>query len=160
VTIIFRIVQVPGDAERHFPMKILPQGGESMSPLSVLPGRVRYETERLVGCREGSLLLAESLLAVNGVREASASHRTGRVLVKYDERCATRSDIEAHLGRTLQEVLNAAESEKAAPYLPRPDRSPGGAFSAGQFVMEMALHALLPAPLDLLLPAAATMLRR
>lgn len=131
-----------------------------MAPLSILPGRVRFETSRLVGCPEECILLEEALLSMPGVIEASASHRTGRLLVRFDESLVTRGDVEEGVGKALQA---AAAGERKTGAVPVRRKSPAGGAptsSAGQFVMEVALHALLPAPLDLLLPAAATVFRR
>ncbi len=132
-----------------------------MAPLSVLPGRVRFEASILIGCKEGCLLLEESMLSVQGVMEASASHRTGRVLVRFAESIVTRNDIEGYVRRALQAIATPGERETGVCSVRRKTPSRGVSSStAGQFVMEMALHALLPAPLDLLLPAAATVFRR
>ncbi|ADI86015.2 hypothetical protein KIP69_15875 [Geobacter sulfurreducens] len=128
-----------------------------MAPLSVLPGRVRFETCRLVGCEEECILLEESILSMHGVMEASASHRTGRVLVRFDEALVTRVDIEERLTRTLESVT-AGERRTGA--VPARRKNVDSGSSAGHFIVEMALHTLLPAPLDLLLPAAAAVLRR
>ena len=131
-----------------------------MAPLSVLPGRVRFESSSLIGCKERSLLLEDAVSSLNGVTEASASHRTGRVLVLFDEKLVNRGEIEAHLGQALQAVAERKERgdrlEQARPGASSRDSSSG----VGHFFMEMALHAFLPAPLDLLLPMAATGLRR
>jgi hypothetical protein len=131
-----------------------------MSPLSVLPGRVRYETNRLIGCKEESILFEESILASKGVLEASASYRTGRVLVRFDEKLANHGDIEVYLGRALQAAVAPGDQATTGAAARSRAVTPDSSFSAGQFVMEMALHAFLPAPLDLLLPAAATVFRR
>ena len=132
-----------------------------MAPLSVLPGRLRFEANGLIGNREGCLLLEESICSVQGVSEASASHRTGRVLVRFDESLVTRGEIEEHLGLALQEVAaRKGGGSESGPVrrgsLNRGPSSPG----VGHFIMEMALHAFLPAPLDFLLPMAATVSRR
>ncbi len=132
-----------------------------MAPLSVLPGRVRFEASILIGCKEGCLLLEESMLSVQGVIEASASHRTGRVLVRFDESTVTRSDIEEQVGRALQAISTPGDRKTGVCAVRWKAPSRGASSShAGNFVIEMALHALLPAPLDILLPAAATVLRR
>ena len=132
-----------------------------MAPLSVLPGRVRFETNSLVGNREGCLLLEESVLSKQGVVEVSASHRTGSVLVKFDESLVTRSDIEVYLEKALQVAAAEPMKKEAAPLsVTRKSPASGNSSHAGHFIMEVALHALLPAPLDFLLPVAATALRR
>ena len=133
-----------------------------MAPLSVLPGRLRFQTNSLIGSKEGCLLLEDSILSVQGVKEASASHRTGSVLVIFDESLITRSEIEKHLVSALQTV--AIQKEKGGlPQLQRSNparRASASSYGVGHFIMEMALHAFLPAPLDLLLPTAATVFRR
>ena len=135
--------------------------GISMAPLSVLPGRLRFETNSLIGSRNACLLLEDALMSVRGASETSASHRTGRVLVRFEESLVTCGEIEAHLGRALQAVV--MRQERGSEFSPvrrnaasRNASSPG----VGHFFMEMALHAFLPAPLDLLLPTAATVFRR
>ena len=132
-----------------------------MSPLSVLPGRVRYESNLLIGSREGSLLFEESILCAKGVLEASVSHRTGRILVRFDEKLVNQDDLEGYLGKALESAVNpgACEAARASARNTVPT-SEASSFSAGQFVMDLALHALLPAPLDLLFPAAASVFRR
>jgi len=132
-----------------------------MAPLSILPGRLRFETNSLIGSKHGCLVLEDSISSVQGVSEASASHRTGRVLVRFDESLVTRNEIEGHLGRALQAAV--MQKERGADCTPvrrsaayREESSSG----VGHFLMEMAIHAFLPAPLDLLLPTAATVFRR
>lgn len=132
-----------------------------MAPLSVLPGRVRFETNSLVGCREECLLLEEYMLSKQGVVDVAASHRTGRVLVKFDEGLVTRSDIEGYLEKALKAAADDPMKKEAAPLsVTRKSPASGNSSHAGHFVMEVALHALLPSPFDFLLPVAATALRR
>ena len=131
-----------------------------MAPLSVLPGRVRFESSRLIGWKEECLLLEESLRAMPGVSEASASSRTGRVLVRFNEDLISRPAIEEELTRAMQAVTDGTVKGKTAPVGRKAAAVGASSPSAGHFVMELALHTLLPAPLDLLLPAAATVFRR
>lgn len=130
-----------------------------MAPLSVLPGRVRFEAGILTGSEEGCDFVEGKMISLEGVIEASASHRTGRVLVRYDESLVTRSDIEGHMRSALQAVATPGEKE-AMVKSHRRRTSSRGVSGTGSFLMEMALHALIPAPLDLLFPAAATVFRR
>lgn len=123
-----------------------------MAPLSILPGRLRFEANCLIGSSKGCELLEESMSSLSGVSEVSASHRTGRVLVRFDEAAVSRTEIEGHLASALQTVSQLKDSGDLAPLRRAPsDRNES---SVGHFVMEMALHAFLPAPLDFLLPAA------
>lgn len=130
-----------------------------MAPLSVLPGRVRFESQCLIGKKQACLLL-EEVLSVHGVQESSASHRTGRILIRFDEKLISRDEIEKLLGRALKAVALQKECE-CKPSAPCRGSSASESNSGvGHLVMEMALHALLPGPLDLLLPVAATAFRR
>ncbi|WP_026840041.1 HMA2 domain-containing protein [Citrifermentans bremense] len=123
-----------------------------MAPLSVLPGRLRFEANCLTGRGKVCELLEESMRSLPGVSEVSASHRTGRVLVRFDEAAVSRTEIEGHLTSSLQTVSLHKENGDLAQL--RRISSDRNESSVGHFVMEMALHAFLPAPLDFLLPAA------
>lgn len=131
-----------------------------MAPLSVLPGRLRFEAGSLNGNQEGCLLVEDTLRSLPGVKEVSASHRTGRILVVFSEDVLPRCEIEAHLHGALKAAARVKEEGGALPQFRRNaaprEASHGG---VGHFVMEMALHAFLPAPLDLLLPTAAAFRR-
>lgn len=131
-----------------------------MAPLSVLPGRLRFESDSLVGNIGRCLLLEERLFSLHGVSEVASSHRTGRILVRFDESVVTRTEIEAHLDGALQAVALQKDRGAECSQVRRPAASRAAASGVGHFVMEMALHAFLPAPLDLLLPTAATAFRR
>jgi copper chaperone CopZ len=131
-----------------------------MAPLSVLPGRLRFEPDTLNGNQEGCLLVEESLRSLPGVKEVSASHRTGRVLVVFAEEVLPRNEIEAHLHGALKLAARAKVEGAALPQFRRNtatrEESQGG---VGHFIMEIAMHAFLPAPLELLIPAAAALRR-
>lgn len=127
-----------------------------MAPLSVLPGRLRFEAKCLISNGAGCDELEKSLLSLRGVTEISSSHRTGRVLIKFDENVVSRAAVEELLSEALrsagqqkQQALQNAASRRSS--------ARGDASGVGHFVMEMALHAFLPAPLDLLLPAATAL---
>lgn len=131
-----------------------------MAPLSVLPGRLRYEAKGLIANAEGCAMLEKNIQSLKGVSEISSSHRTGRVLVRFDEEVVSRCEIEAQLERALQEVHEQKESGTGLPAMRRSTTVRGdSSHGVGHFVMEMALHAFLPAPLDLLLPAASALRR-
>jgi hypothetical protein len=131
-----------------------------MAPLSILPGRLRFEAGSLNGNQEGCLLVEDALRSLPGVKEVTASHRTGRLLVVFAEEVVPRSEIEAHLHGALEAAAIAKEEGVTFPQLRRNtatrEASHGG---VGHFIMEMAMPAFLPAPLELLLPAAAALRR-
>ena len=103
------------------------------------------------------MICEDSLLSVKGVMEASANHRTGRVLVRFDEKAINRAELDSCLRKALEAAEESTERQAGLP----PQTTGGaGLFPTGRILMEMAVHALLPAPLDLILPAAMSMLRR
>ena len=130
-----------------------------MEPLSVLPGRVRLQPKGLTGCREGSQFLEERIRSVNGVKEVSASHRTGTVLVRFDEILLSRVKLESELKMALQDMAKP-DRNQAGYVIGNLNSRAASSYHAGHLMIEMALHLFLPPPLDLLLPAAATVFRK
>ncbi|WP_298433568.1 hypothetical protein [Geobacter sp.] len=81
--------------------------------------------------------------------------------MRFDEGIVTRSDIERHLEDAQQDIPAPGERRVVPlPVTPKVPTSGGSSSHAGHFVMEVALHALLPAPLDFFLPVAASAFRR
>lgn len=130
-----------------------------MAPVSLLPGRARFECRRLLGREELCGRLQAELESLTGILEVAANPRTGRVLVRYEEPVLSRLQVETCLGRAL-DVVEAMGGSAPVANLPKPGPRRTIPFSAKDLVADMALHALLPSPLDLLIPAAATALRR
>lgn len=130
-----------------------------MAPVSVLPGRLRFESKCLIGNKDGCLLI-EEMLSARGVEEASASPRTGRVLIRFDEKVLTRFEIEEDVAKALQAAAACTKTVAANPLGRRSVSPRETSSSAVSLVMDMALHAILPAPLDFLLPIAANAFRR
>ncbi|OGT98770.1 MAG: hypothetical protein A2X80_09865 [Geobacteraceae bacterium GWB2_52_12] len=122
-----------------------------MAPMSILPGRVRFEDKRLFGNRQLSRHLETTIAAVPGVLLISSSHRTGRILVEFNEGQLTRDDLVARIKETL--ACEIPVPEKSAPLPTAPTSPKGPSFFSGSMLADVALHLLLPAPLDLLLPA-------
>ncbi len=120
-----------------------------MAPLSILPGRVRFADGRLIGNEALSRHL-ETGACLAGISQVSASHRTGRILVEFDEQVVDRAAIARHItvmlgnGRTIPETVGRATPG------PVPDRE--AVFVPRRLLADVALHLLLPAPFDLLVP--------
>ena len=128
-----------------------------MAPLSVLPGRVRFEIPTLVGREDGCRVFEDRLLSEKGVKEAAANFRTGRVLVRFDEKMISRAEMDICLRKALQAAESTAENHCIVS--PRTAAS-DNPLPGGRMIMEMVAHAMLPAPLDMILPAAVDMFRR
>lgn len=129
-----------------------------MAPLSILPGRVRFEDRRLFGNRQRSRHLETTIAAVPGVLMISSSHRTGRILVEFNELQLSRENLVQHIKGALHGDIPLATSDTSTMTPAIPGKTP--AFFSGSMFADMALHLLLPAPLDLLLPAIGPTFRR
>ncbi len=95
------------------------------------------------------------------MREASASHRTGRLLVTFDETSLSRRQLTA----AVEEVLACDGSLQCSGDLPCPKAEQalerGVSGHVGRHILvDLVTHAILPKPLDLLLPPAMAALRR
>lgn len=119
-----------------------------MAPLSILPGRVRYADSRLLGNEPLVVHLENSLGLMPGIELVSASHRTGSILVEFNEAAVDRERIAGRISSLLAEaepvpatMVRAAAAQRTSLTTP------------GRIIADMALHLILPAPLDLLLPA-------
>lgn len=130
-----------------------------MAPLSILPGRVRYEDARLTGDKERSCRLEAEIAVIPGVSLVSASHRTGRILVEFSEGQLAHDDLVARIRKTLSCDVPLTESsvrEAAVRAMPEKEHP----FLSRNILADVALHLLLPAPLDLLFPAVESAFRR
>ncbi|HWI41489.1 MAG TPA: hypothetical protein VNX25_08380 [Verrucomicrobiae bacterium] len=124
-----------------------------MAPLSITSGRIRLECGELAGHPGRCRLLERGLSATQGIREASANHRTGRLLLLFDESVHTREQAMAVAREALRVVKDAPEGVVAAAGNETPSRR--DQLISGDLFWDVALHLLVPAPLDFLLPAAA-----
>lgn len=130
-----------------------------MAPLSILPGRVRYEDERLTGNKERSCRLEAEIAVIPGVSLVSASHRTGRILVEFSEGQLAHDDLVARIRETLSCDVPLTESSARgaeAPAMPEKEQP----FLSRNILADVALHLLLPAPFDLLFPAVESAFQR
>ncbi|BCS53186.1 HMA2 domain-containing protein [Geobacter sp. SVR] len=125
-----------------------------MAPLSILPGRIRIESTLVAGRRDIIRSFEQRIMETPGTLEVSVNHRTGRILVRYDEAVVSR-DL---LCETISAALEALRFGEL-PLPPHPDhsgsrdREPAAAKHTRNILLDMAAHVLLPKPFDLLVPA-------
>ena len=124
-----------------------------MAPLSILPGRIRFESKYLVGKLHICRYLEERIMSyLKGLAEITVNHKTGRILVKFDENQIDRQTLTQHINHIMKEG-----EEKAT----------GGWFSAKEknskppitrhalhALTDVVAHAILPKPLNALIPIA------
>ncbi len=125
-----------------------------MAPLSILPGRVRFESQCLIGkphiCR---YLQERSMNCVRGVMEVAVNHKTGRILVRFDERQIDRQALSQHINHIMQEGEEkatdnwwfSANEKNAKPFIAK---------HALHAMVDLAAHTILPKPLNTLIPMA------
>ncbi len=134
-----------------------------MAPLSILPGRIRFESRSLIGKHEQCLQLEQLLRSWSEVQDVLANHRTGRVLVRFDEEAISREDLTKEIsellatGKCFRQAPEPATSALSQDQPARPVRS---GHLTRHLLRDMVAHAILPAPLDLLVPTALAALRR
>ena len=121
-----------------------------MAPLSVLPGRVRFEssdiTGRVVVCRH----LQNSLRGMDGLLGVSVNSRTGRILVEFNEDIIDRHAIRMQ----IDEIIKSAPLGNGNYYLYSGRGREASSGIIGYAVLEMLARSVLPRPFNVLLPLA------
>jgi hypothetical protein len=123
----------------------------------MLPGRLRLEIAELVNQRYRCRALKLKLLEINGVLQAEANHRTGRLLVVFDEALLGACELLLRIERILAEKVEDTHNE----YQLRGEA--GSKILAGSLVhavLDMAGQMLIPKPFNRLLPLAANVMRK
>ena len=125
-----------------------------MAPLSILPGRIRFESQYLVGKLHICRYLQERILSyLKGLTEVTVNHRTGRILVGFDENQIDRQSLTQHINQIIKEGeeratdgrLLSVEKKNSKIFLTS---------AAKHALMEVVAHAILPKPLNVLVPIA------
>ncbi|MBW7898103.1 hypothetical protein B188_07450 [Candidatus Brocadiaceae bacterium B188] len=125
-----------------------------MAPLSILPGRIRFESQYLMGKSHICRYLKESIVEyLGGLTEVTANHKTGRILVLFDERCIDRQTLTQYISRVLKECAEkAADSWQFS--AEEENSKPPPARHALHALTDAVAHAILPMPLNALVPMA------
>ncbi len=130
-----------------------------MAPLSYLPGRVRFECRFLVGKAFRCQQLESHLAGWPEVIEATANHRTGRLLIRFDEDVIRREELTLKLTEFLaSDECRLASSEVSVPKVSESQQAKSSA--TRHLVRDLLVHAVLPTPLDMLVPAALAVAKR
>lgn len=128
-----------------------------MAPLSVVPGRIRFESSRLVGQPQACSALEGRIAGLAGVREVSVNHRTGRILVRFDEGRSDRLSLTRSIA-VLEESL--AAGRETLPPLPVPATAKAAPHLLGHALVDAIAHVMLPKPLNVLVPLALHSMRK
>lgn len=125
-----------------------------MAPLSILPGRIRFESRYLIGKPHICRYLKESIVNyLGGLKEVTANHKTGRILVRFDERQIDRQTLTQHINQIVKEgAEKAANSWRFS--AEEKNSKPPVARHALHALTDVVAHAILPMPLNALIPMA------
>ncbi|OPY67611.1 MAG: hypothetical protein A4E57_02203 [Syntrophorhabdaceae bacterium PtaU1.Bin034] len=135
-----------------------------MAPVSVIPGRIRLESRQLIA-KEGWCLFIENRLAeTKGVTSVRTNPRTGRILVRFNEKETTDHELIAGikdiLDRMSSDFRGHGDQLTALTYAPDRARQHREASSAlTDAVITIAGQVLIPKPLRGLVPIALRVLR-
>jgi len=125
-----------------------------MAPLSILPGRIRFESRYLVGKPHLCRYLQERIISyLKGLTEVTVNHRTGRILVGFDENQIDRQTLTQHINQIIKEGeerttdgrLLSVEKKNSKIFLTT---------TAKHALMDVFAHVVLPKPLNVLVPIA------
>lgn len=128
-----------------------------MAPLSILPGRIRFESTCLVGKLHTCRYLQKQIINYSkGLTEVTINHRTGRILIKFDEKQINRQILSQHINCIMKEC-DGREDRCAKDGLSIiEEKSSKIKFSniVKHPLVEAIAHAFLPKPLNILVPVA------
>lgn len=129
-----------------------------MAPLSILPGRIRFESPDIVGQFKASEYLVNEIKKLDGMLEASVNHRTGRILVRFNENLADRITIT----KSIKEIIKNMPDEqfKIFPLVKKGRRNLTRTRLLKHALIDVITHALLPKPFGILLPLAINTLKK
>lgn len=124
-----------------------------MAPLSILPGRVRFESPDFLGRIDMCERVESELGQVDGILCVSANHRTGRLLVEFDGARMSASSATSHVDRALKRAAsNCRSAEQVRGRAVRHRRSSSEAVQRA--FVDVIAQAILPRPMNVLLRAA------
>ena len=125
-----------------------------MAPLSILPGRIRFESKYLIGKLHICRYMQEHIVSCsNGILEVAVNHRTGRILVKFDENQIDRRALTQHINQIIKE----GEERATGDWCLSAEKKNSKIFltsTAKHALMDVVAHVFLPKPLNVLVPIA------
>jgi hypothetical protein len=126
-----------------------------MAPLSVLPGRIRFESSDIVGKFMISEYLEGEIQRLDGVLEASVNYRTGRILVKFNENLTNRKILTEGIKEIIKHM---PERQLRAGFHNIKKTKDAGGFKLE--LLDAVANLVLPKPFNTLLSLAINALKR
>ncbi len=131
-----------------------------MAPLSVLPGRVRFESQLIIGKIMKSRYLNEGISSINGVLDSSVNYRTGRMLIRFNENLIDKETLTQRVKEIMEFMPHKADTLELVSYHRQWHSKSITKHILPQTLIDIVAHAILPKPLNLLLPVAINAMRR
>lgn len=132
-----------------------------MPLVSNLPGRLRFKIKEILNKKRQCSILELKILEINGVLKAEANHRTGRLLVVFDEAVIDSHELAARTREILDEMVDGLD---AGGYETQKSERKGDISSATAIIMhaviDIAGHMLMPKPFNILFPIAVNAMRK
>jgi hypothetical protein len=128
-----------------------------VSTVSKLPGRLRLEIKELFDKKHHCGVLALKILEIKGVREAETNHRTGRLLVVFDEAVIDSRELVLKIREILDE-MDDCQNIVDISGIREKEKCISSVFVHA--VIDIAGHMLLPKPFNILLPIAVNAMRK
>lgn len=124
-----------------------------MALLSALPGRIRFENKHLIGRLHICGYMQEHVNNyVKGISEITANYRTGRVLVKFDEKRVDRQTIIQYIHHVTKEYREKMNSDSLS--LKKKNLKLPITTIINHPLMETVVRATFPKPLNVFVPMA------
>jgi len=128
-----------------------------VSTVSKLPGRLRLEIKELINKKHFCYVLKTKIMEIDGVIETEANHRTGRLLVVFDEAVIDSCALVSKISEILDEMVECHDSGYEMQNIKRNNSIANGFVHA---VIDIACHAFMPKPLGILVPIAINAMRK
>ena len=131
-----------------------------MAPLSVLPGRVRFESQLIIGKVMDCRYLNEGISSISGVLDSSVNHRTGRILIRFNESIIDKEALIQRIKEIMKFMPHKIDAPEFVSYHREWHSRDIAKHVLPQTLIDVVAHAVLPKPLNLLLPVAINAMRR
>lgn len=132
-----------------------------MSTVSKLPGRLRLEIKELISKRCHCSVLELKILKIKGMLKVEANHRTGRLLVIFDETVIDSHALVLAIRGILDEIVECREDDFKSLYEKNISNSQLFTLKAiGHAAIDIAGHMLMPKPFNILFPIAVNVMRK
>lgn len=128
-----------------------------MSPLSIVPGRIRLESKNLIGRKYLCAVLESKIKALDFILEAGINFRTGGILVRFDKSHTSSEAVIENIKNIIEDIGDAKTAETYYASILGIKHGNNGKRVDGSIlhaVINIAGHMLVPKPLGILLHIA------